>query len=118
MQLFDLTQSALELALRGAAQRQELLASNLANINTPGYQRRDLDFHAALRGALATGDVEHVAFTPQVDVSAGAVRADGSTVDPDREAAEIAKNGLEYEALARVLRARIAILESAMGLVR
>ncbi|SEH14697.1 flagellar basal body rod protein FlgB [Thermoleophilum album] len=117
MQLFDLTQTALEAAIRGASLRQGLLASNLANVNTPGYQRRDLDFHAALRAALAAGDPENVQFAPTF-AAAGPMRADGNTVDPDREAAEIAKNGLDFEALVRVARARISILETAMGVVR
>ena len=43
--LFDTTQLALERAIEGAALRHEALADNLANANTPGYQRVDVDFH-------------------------------------------------------------------------
>ena len=46
--LFDTTQLALERAIGGAAQRHAALASNLANVNTPDYQRVDVDFHTAL----------------------------------------------------------------------
>ena len=49
--LFDTTQFALEAAISGASTRQQALASNLANVNTPGYQRVDVDFH----GSLAAG---------------------------------------------------------------
>ena len=55
MGLFDVTQIALEQALAGSAQRQQLLANNLANADTPGFKRSDLDFHAALANALANG---------------------------------------------------------------
>jgi len=44
--LFDTTQAALEATIAGASQRQQALASNLANANTPGYQRVDVDFHS------------------------------------------------------------------------
>jgi len=54
------------------------------------------------------------AFTPQRDATAQ-VRPDGSSVDADVEAAAQARNGLEYEALVQISKARIDILESAMG---
>src|SRR4029077_1496996 len=69
MSLFDTTQTALERALSGASLRQETLAGNLANVNTPGYQRRDVDFHDALRGALAAGDPAAAQFAVRTDAS-------------------------------------------------
>ncbi len=117
MPLFDTTHVALERALSGAALRQRALAENLANANTPGYRRTDVDFHGALQRAMqgGTAGLERVAFAPQVDASAGVTRADGGTVDPDREAALMAENSLESDALASVLRGRSAILRSAIG---
>ena len=53
-------------------------------------------------------------FSPQRDASAQ-VRADGSTVDADTEAAAQARNGLEYETLVQVSKARVDIIEAAMG---
>jgi len=116
MTLFDVTQLSLETAIRGSAMRQTTLASNVANANTPGYRRQDVDFHGALKAAMDMGaDVENVAFTPATDGSAP-MQADGNAVDIDVENANLAKNGLEYEALVSVASARIAILKSAMGL--
>lgn len=115
MTLFDSTQLALEAAMRGAAQRQTLLTDNLANLNTPGYQRKDLDFHAALRAAVSSGSSPRaVEFRPTVDPDRS-VRADGSGLDPDQEAAELAKNALEYQALVQVAAARKRILQTAIG---
>ena len=115
MSLFDSTQLALEAALRGASMRQELLTNNLANINTPGYQRQDLDFHAALRAAQAAGsDPTTVRFRPAID-PARTVRGDGSGLDADQEAAALAKNTLEYQALVQVMDARYTILQIAVG---
>ena len=117
MTLFDFTQVSLESAIRGAAARQTALASNVANANTPGYRRQDVDFHGALKSAMGTGDkgqLETVAFSAGTDGSAP-MQADGNSVDIDVENATLAKNGLEYEALVSVTAARIAILKSAMG---
>jgi len=117
LSLFDTSHVALERALSGASLRQQALADNLANANTPGYRRQDVDFHGALRSAMAGGTpaVERVGFSAQVDASAGALRPDGGTVDPDREAALMAQNSLESDALASVIRGRSNILRTAIG---
>jgi len=115
--LFDTTQLSLEAALRGSSLRQTLLTDNLANVNTPGYQRKDVDFHAALASAMGTGEderIETVSFSPSTD-GARTVRADGSGIDADQEAAELAKNALKYQALVSVAGTRTSILQIAMG---
>ena len=114
--LFDITHVALERALSGASLRQKTLTENLANANTPGYQRKDVDFHGTLQRAMLGGTpaLERTGFAPQ-ETGEGAVRADGGTVDVDREATELAENGLEYQALSTVVAARAAILRTAMG---
>ena len=116
MELYDTTQLALQKAIEGAAARQQAIAANLANANTPGYQRVDVDFHQTLRNAMASGGagLRGATFSPQRDATAQ-VRADGSTVDPDVESATQARNGLEYEALVQISKARIDILQSALG---
>jgi flagellar basal-body rod protein FlgB len=114
--LFDTTQTGLERAISGASLRQTTLAGNIANANTPGYRRRDVDFHTALRGAMGEGTeaLERVSFSAQPDAQA-LLRADGNGVDIDVEAANLARNGLEYEGLVTVARARMDIMRSAMG---
>jgi flagellar basal-body rod protein FlgB len=117
--LFDTTQMALERSISGAAQRQEALAANLANADTPGYQRVDVDFHGALAAAMGAANpgsaVAQTSFTTQADRSVGAVRADGSTVDVDAESAKLAANALDQETAVQVLHARLAIMRSAIG---
>ena len=118
--LFDTTQLALERAIEGAGKRHEALAANLANANTPGYQRVDVDFHTALTAAVAGGDesrtaLERLSFAPTADASAGATRADGSTVDVDSESAKLAANALEHQAAVTIAATRISILKTAMG---
>jgi flagellar basal-body rod protein FlgB len=121
--LFDTTQIALQRAISGASMRNEALASNLANANTPGYQRVDVDFHAALASALgsstdgssAQSTLDSLSFTPQADLSAGATRADGSTVDVEAESAKLSANALEQQAEVQIAHTRIGILQSAIG---
>jgi flagellar basal-body rod protein FlgB len=117
--LFDTTQMALQSAISGASRRQEALAANIANADTPGYRRVDVDFHGALAAAMQSSDrrgaLQSTAFTPQVDRSAGAVRADGSTVDIDSESAKLAANSLDQQAAVSIAQTRIHILESAIG---
>jgi flagellar basal-body rod protein FlgB len=91
------------LALR--EQRMQLLASNLANADTPGFKARDLDFNAALRAALHPG-----ATAAGADPLAAAVEAttyartplqasaDGNTVEGEREKAAFSRAALEYRA--------------------
>ena len=117
MPLFDITHVALERALSGASLRQQALSDNLANANVPGYQRKDVDFHGTLQRAMAggtTAGVESTGFAAET-TGDGAVRADGGTVDIDRETTELAQNGLEYQALATVVRSRSDIIRSAIG---
>lgn len=116
MTLIDNTQLGLERALSGASLRQSVLANNLANAETPGFRRMDVDFHDALAQAMGSADsatIESTTFTPQQDPQS--MRADGNGVDVDTESATMAKNGLEYEALVSVAKARIQIIQSAIG---
>jgi flagellar basal-body rod protein FlgB len=114
MSLFDTTQHALERAISGAAMRQTTLAQNIANANTPGYRRQDVDFHSALSAAMSEGHPGTAEFGVTTD-STGPLRADGNNVDIDAEAAKSAQNALEYDSLVAVARARIDIIKSAMG---
>ena len=114
MSLLDTTQIALEDAMRGSMLRQTLLTNNLANVDTPGYQRQDVDFQGTLDAALQNGQsLDQVSFKPVTQQQT--LRADGNGVDPEQESANIAENGLLYQELAQVATARNSILQSAIG---
>ena len=119
--LYDTTQIALERTIQGASVRNEALAANLANANTPGYQRVDVDFHGALSAALdeRTGATRRAAVQTStfgaVADATGPMRADGSTVDVDAESAKLAANGLEHQTAVSIASARLSILRTAMG---
>lgn len=119
MELIDTTQLALHRALAATGARQATLANNLANANTPGYRRQDVDFQGALASAVASGrsSVERFHARAAADPTAP-LRFDGSNVDVDKENAAMAENGLLSEALTSVSKARVNILRSAMGVNR
>ncbi|HET6170998.1 MAG TPA: flagellar basal body rod protein FlgB [Gaiellales bacterium] len=118
MGLFDLTDLALQQALSGAGVRQQLLANNLANVNTPGFKRSDVDFESSLASALSSGDpsgeVGSVDFQPQVDTTSS-MRADGNNVSADQELSNMTQNAIRYEALAAVEKSRLEWLHTAIG---
>src|SRR5579872_7274510 len=96
MSLLDTTQLALEAAMRGSMLRQSLLTNNLANANTPGYQRQDVNFQGALANAVA-GDQspDSVTFSPYTQNQV--LSADGNGVSAEQEQAYLSENGLLYE---------------------
>ncbi|WP_028917092.1 flagellar basal body rod protein FlgB [Pseudoxanthomonas sp. J35] len=113
-------------------QRMKLLASNLANADTPGYQAQDLDFDAALAaarrqregsavpGARATherhlGDALDLGAAPfRFARPAGQPSLDGNTVDPDAERAAYGRAALEYRASLSFLESKVRTLLTAI----
>ncbi|CCG86941.1 flagellar basal body rod protein FlgB [Erwinia piriflorinigrans] len=103
-------------ALNLRAQRQEILASNIANADTPGYQARDIDFASQLSNAMQNGRAQGTGMSlavtsarhipaetlqsPSVDLMyriPAQPALDGNTVDMDRERTEFADNSLKYQ---------------------
>jgi flagellar basal-body rod protein FlgB len=116
MALVDSTQQLLEAAMRGSWLRQTALTNNLANADTPGYQREDVNFESALQGAIAGGEqpAEAQFHTETVGQAPG---PNGSGISVDQEAARLAENGLDYQALTDVLGTRNGIVRSAIGIL-
>src|SRR6201992_1360715 len=96
MSLLDTTQLSLEAAMRGSMLRQTLLTNNLANADTPGYQREDVNFMSALDTALKSGQSpSSVNFSPVTE--SGVVSGDGNGVGGEQDSADLAENGLLYQ---------------------
>ena len=118
--LFDTTMATVEKGLDGTAARQRATASNLANIETPGYRPRVVSFEEDLKKALAAearGEVGKgvEAVTPTTaDDEAGAVRLDGNAVDIEAEIATLGKNMLQHEALLKLMGKKIDMMKMVM----
>jgi flagellar basal-body rod protein FlgB len=117
--LFDTSIVGIEKAMQGSLLRQQVLANNIANANTPGFQRSDVNFQSALAQAFSTGaptpgQIQQVSFQPQV-ASSGAMQVDGNSVDINTEMADLSENSLDYQALESVMGTRMSILKTAIG---
>lgn len=116
-----------ENALRFRAHRNEVLASNIANADTPNYKARDLDFGAALKGAQQ----QHLGLTKTSELHReawGTSRSggklmyrvpvqptlDGNTVEADVEQAKFAENAVQYRASLAFLDGSIRTLKFAI----
>jgi flagellar basal-body rod protein FlgB len=97
-----------ERALDVAAARQKTLAQNMANIDTPGYRARDVDFERELQKMLASA-------APVSRVVPGLLeRPDGNTVNIDRESLLLAQTQLKFDTAIQVARAEFKRLQMAI----
>lgn len=117
-------------ALMLRAERQRLIASNIANADTPGYQAREMDFAQALRqatggsastGALVATHAAHDAAVTSLREAPGLLYArhsqdaiDRNTVDLDRERASFTDNTVKYEATLRFINGSVRSMLEAM----
>jgi flagellar basal-body rod protein FlgB len=129
MKIFDQTLQLLERSLDTRLERHNVLASNLANADTPGFQPRDIDFNAAMNAAAAdiqsqaaeratsgsaefgSASVKHAPAPTLIGKAASAAAGiDGNKVDADRVLVSLAENGLQYGASAKAAGKKLAIL--------
>jgi flagellar basal-body rod protein FlgB len=101
-------------ALQLRSQRTEVLASNLANVDTPGYRARDIDFKSVLAATSGEGSAVQMAATRPNHIGGATVSGtatpelkyrtplapslDGNTVDAQLEQAAFAENSVRYQA--------------------
>lgn len=94
-----------------ATERQTLIASNMANVDTPGYKTQDLDFSKALSDAeagLDPGLARH-------DVNGLLARPDGNNVNLDRESLLMAQTQLQFSTGVALLREEFSRLDQAIN---
>jgi flagellar basal-body rod protein FlgB len=110
------------------SQRQQVLASNIANADTPGYVARDFDFTAALKDATGMStagpqqtNAKHMSLGNQNarnPTMAYAVQTqpsqDGNSVDLDRERANFLDNSIRYESTLRFINSNVKTMISAI----
>jgi flagellar basal-body rod protein FlgB len=109
------------------AERQKVIASNIANADTPGYKARDFDFAAALREATGQAGAGHGIAAGVMAGPAGSrvapelryavpsqTHLDNNTVDMDRERSAFVDNSVKYEATLRFINGSLRTLQDAM----
>ncbi|MBN2209352.1 MAG: flagellar basal body rod protein FlgB [Candidatus Coatesbacteria bacterium] len=119
----------LERVLSVSSRRASTVASNIANVDTPGYKAKSFDFDAALAASAEkpTGlqpvrtHPEHLALNepslrPVVhENNAASERRDGNTVDIEREMADLLEAELMFSASSRLIAKKIEILKTAIS---
>jgi len=106
--MLDPIASSIERYMDLLSTRQKLVASNIANADTPGYKARDLDFQTEFRGLLEGG-------SPRVvEVSGLKIKNDGNNVSLDREARLLAENALRFSLASNLMRTEIRLIKSAI----
>lgn len=100
--------------------RQEAIATNIANAETPGFRRLDVapDFATQLKSRLLAGELATTADTlkPRLteDAAARSVRPDGNSVEIERELIAMDRNAVEYDFLTQVVSSNIKQLKMAI----
>jgi flagellar basal-body rod protein FlgB len=88
--------------------RQKLVVSNLANIDTPGYKSQDIDFQFEFI-SLAEGQAPNVTDTPGL-----VIKSDGNNVSLDRETRLLSETALRFNVASNLMKAQLKIVESAI----
>lgn len=106
---FDLTIGALNTSLNLRLMNQNVISSNIANADTPGYKAKAMEFEQAFREALEN---EGKAVEPQIHEDPNGVESlDGNTVDRGVQMAKLAENQLLYDASAEMLKRKLGMLK-------
>jgi flagellar basal-body rod protein FlgB len=132
MDINDKTIDALRASLNFRQMRQKIMASNIANAQTPNYKAKKVDFEDALQRALNLDELQNLNveegkhydvggggfgnLAPEIyEASNGVVNANGNTVDKDAEMAEMADNNILYNASVQLLNKKLGLLKYAIA---
>jgi flagellar basal-body rod protein FlgB len=88
--------------------RQKLVASNIANADTPDYKTKDLDFQAELANQMGNRSPS------PIEVSGLKTKNDGNNVDMDRESRLLAENALRFSVASNLARSELQSIKTAI----
>jgi flagellar basal-body rod protein FlgB len=136
----DPTSRAIRTGLSGLQMRQQAIANNIANVDTPHYKAQKVSFEEALQAelagpkkqtpqirtiGLATTDARHIQLQPMVRTfeakpvtelsNDGSLRNDGNNVDVEREMTKLAETQVSYNALGQTAGAKLNTLRTAIN---
>jgi flagellar basal-body rod protein FlgB len=107
----------LQAGLKAETMRQQAMANNVANLQTPGYRRLDVQFEKLLAKAIESGDevnveeIEPLLIKPKNT----AVNPNGNDVNLENEIGEMVKNSLRYKAFVRLMNKKFDQIEQAIN---
>ena len=106
--MMDAIATSLERYMDLVSTRQKLVASNIANADTPGYKTKDIDFASEFRNATEG------AAPKAVEVAGLQVKSDGNNVNIDRESRLLAENAMRFNVAASLMRSQIQTIHEAI----
>jgi flagellar basal-body rod protein FlgB len=111
----DRVEGVLHTALAGLSLRQDVIADNVANIDTPGFRARSVAFEDSLRAAVARGGVpeEGVALTATPTLTP--VGPNGNNVDLRKETMAAMQTVFQYQTVTRAVSDRLGLVRTAAG---
>jgi flagellar basal-body rod protein FlgB len=108
----DATLDALHGMLRGLAARQRAINDNIANVETPNYTAKRVEFEQALRNAVQAGTNADVA--PNVVLSRDPALPNGNNVSIDKEVVAMQDTGIRYQLAIEAVNAKLSILRTSI----
>jgi flagellar basal-body rod protein FlgB len=118
----DAVSLTLHTALNGLSRRQEVIADNIANVDTPGFRAQSVEFEDSLRSAIESGSMDPgngsgsvsrvVATEVPTDTPVG---ADGNNVDLRKETIAAMQTQYSYQILGRAMTDHLGLLKIAAG---
>jgi len=101
--------------LKVTTDRQQLIASNMANVDTPGYHTKEINFQAAMQNAMNEENQNHISMgNESTDVEGLPERPDGNNVNVDRESMVMAQTQLQYQMGVQLIKAEFHRLFTAI----
>lgn len=109
--------------------RETAITNNLANVDTPGYKRQEVDFESVLKQELGrskytsldkkirglNGNLSKLTVSAYEDSTNYSYRLDGNNVDPDTENVELASEQIRYEALTSSLNSQFNCMKAVIN---
>lgn len=116
----NVTLMALQKAWQGTALQLQVIASNIANLETPGYRARRVSFAQRLQRALEAPNLDRLQAIRRVQPEVGIdrsspARADGNNVQIEHELTQLSKVSLHHRLLTRLLSKKLKMLQAAIS---
>jgi flagellar basal-body rod protein FlgB len=99
--------------LKVTSERQQLIAANMANVDTPGYHAKDIDFQTAMQQVMDSSDATTIQ-PVSMEVAGLPERPDGNNVNIDRESMMLSETQLQYQMGVQLVKSEFHTLFTAM----
>jgi flagellar basal-body rod protein FlgB len=116
----DAVSSILTTAIDGLTDRQNVIANNIANVDTPNFRAQSVDFEDSLQQAISAGEYNDSASAPDVEITATPtqtpVGANGNNVDLRKEEVAMIQTQYSYQIIGRALSDHFSLLQEATSM--